>query len=188
MTIAPDTKDWTWVLERPCPECGFDAATVTGDGLPERIRTAAQAMHGALHDEAVRERPDERTWSPLEYAAHVRDVCIVMRRRLALIVDQDDPEFPDWDQDAAAVDGRYDEQRPARVAIELDVAAAELAAAFANVHDDVWQRRGRRSNGSEFTAWTLGVYALHDLEHHVWDVERHHASSGHPASPPSVEA
>ena len=23
--IVPDGKDWTWVLERPCPECGFDA-------------------------------------------------------------------------------------------------------------------------------------------------------------------
>ena len=25
MSITPDTKDWTWVLERPCPECGFEA-------------------------------------------------------------------------------------------------------------------------------------------------------------------
>lgn len=24
--VDPDTKDWTWVLGRPCPECGFDAA------------------------------------------------------------------------------------------------------------------------------------------------------------------
>jgi hypothetical protein len=24
--ITPDTKDWTWVLERACPECGFDPA------------------------------------------------------------------------------------------------------------------------------------------------------------------
>ena len=32
MSIEPDTKDWTWVLERPCPECGFDAAAVAGDG------------------------------------------------------------------------------------------------------------------------------------------------------------
>ena len=23
--IVPDTKDWTWVLDRPCEECGFDA-------------------------------------------------------------------------------------------------------------------------------------------------------------------
>jgi len=24
MPIMPDTKDWTWVLRRACPECGFD--------------------------------------------------------------------------------------------------------------------------------------------------------------------
>jgi hypothetical protein len=24
VTIIPDTKDWTWVLDRPCPECGLD--------------------------------------------------------------------------------------------------------------------------------------------------------------------
>jgi len=28
MSIEPDTKDWTWVLERPCPECGFDATAI----------------------------------------------------------------------------------------------------------------------------------------------------------------
>jgi hypothetical protein len=27
MTIIPDTKDWTWVLHRPCPECGFTVET-----------------------------------------------------------------------------------------------------------------------------------------------------------------
>ena len=28
MTITPDTKDWTRVLQRPCPEC--DLYDVTG--------------------------------------------------------------------------------------------------------------------------------------------------------------
>ena len=28
MPIVPDDKDWTWVLERPCPECGFDASAL----------------------------------------------------------------------------------------------------------------------------------------------------------------
>jgi hypothetical protein len=23
MAIVPDTKDWTWALQRSCPECGF---------------------------------------------------------------------------------------------------------------------------------------------------------------------
>lgn len=22
--ITAETKDWTWVLDRPCPDCGFD--------------------------------------------------------------------------------------------------------------------------------------------------------------------
>ena len=26
--IVPDDKDWTWVLERVCPECGFDARSI----------------------------------------------------------------------------------------------------------------------------------------------------------------
>ena len=26
--IVPDTKDWTWTLQRPCPDCGFDAGSV----------------------------------------------------------------------------------------------------------------------------------------------------------------
>lgn len=24
-SIVADDKDWTWVIERACPECGFDA-------------------------------------------------------------------------------------------------------------------------------------------------------------------
>ncbi len=44
MPIAPDTKNWTWVLERPCPECGFDATQPSGrDDVAPMIRANAQA-------------------------------------------------------------------------------------------------------------------------------------------------
>ena len=33
-----------------------------------------------------------------------------------------------------------------------------------------WQRRGLRSDGSEFTVETLGRYHLHDVVHHLYDV------------------
>jgi hypothetical protein len=26
--IEPDEKDWTWTLDRSCPDCGFEAAAV----------------------------------------------------------------------------------------------------------------------------------------------------------------
>ena len=33
-----------------------------------------------------------------------------------------------------------------------------------------WERRGSRSNGSQFTVATLAGYFLHDVEHHLHDV------------------
>ena len=59
----------------------------------------------ALAEPGVGIRPDGSTWSVLEYAAHVRDLCRVFETRLRLMLDQDNPDFPDWDQDAAAVEG-----------------------------------------------------------------------------------
>ena len=47
-TITPDTKDWTWVLERPCPECGFDASSVDLAGVPELILANAAAWRDVL--------------------------------------------------------------------------------------------------------------------------------------------
>ena len=32
MTIPRDDKDWTWVLDRPCPECGLDLSWVLRNG------------------------------------------------------------------------------------------------------------------------------------------------------------
>jgi hypothetical protein len=170
MPIEPDTKDWTWVLHERCPECGFDPRDVDRDDLGRRIRHAAAAMHQRLHGERVLERPDDATWSPLEYAAHVRDVCGVMQTRLEQLLAEDDPEFASWDQDRAAVEGDYASLEPEHVAAQLDLAATSLANAADAVPSAAWARPGRRSNGSVFTVETLLVYALHDLEHHAWDV------------------
>ena len=58
----------------------------------------------------VRTRPDR--WSTLEYAAHVRDVYRLYEQRLRLMLDNDDPMFPNWDQDETAVAERYDRTGP----------------------------------------------------------------------------
>jgi len=48
MPITPDTKDWTWVLERSCPECGFDRRNVTLRQVPAMIRQTAEAWCAVL--------------------------------------------------------------------------------------------------------------------------------------------
>lgn len=85
---------------------------------------------------------------------------------------EDDPLFPNWDQDATAEDDRYGEQDPTAVERDLSAEGARAAAAFSAVRDDQRDRTGRRSDGSVFTVATLAVYFAHDPVHHLWDVRR----------------
>ena len=169
-TVVPDTKDWTWVLDRPCPECGFDASAVTVDRIPAVIRDNATTWEAVLTLADAGTRPAPGSWSPLEYACHVRDVHRVFTVRVGLMLDKDEPTFPNWDQDETAVEERYAEQDPATVAAELLDAAEAVAERYESVPPGAWGRRGFRSNGSEFTVESIGIYHLHDLVHHAWDV------------------
>lgn len=170
MAITPDTKDWTWVIERRCPECSFDASELDIDEVGDFARTNAGIWAEALERPDVAQRPDESTWSALEYACHVRDVHRVFADRLVLMMTHDDPEFADWDQDAAAAAGRYGEQNPQHVSQDLMNAAFGTAEAFDAVPRELSGRTGLRSNGSRFTIETLGRYYVHDIVHHAWDV------------------
>ena len=167
---TPDTKDWTWVLERPCPECGFEPAAVDREEVAEMIRVDAERWNTVLRRPDAAERPNAHTWSPLEYGCHVRDVHRLFGERLQLMLSQDDPQFANWDQDATAIAADYSSQDPVTVAGELRVAARAVAAAYLSVHGVDWARPGRRSNGSVFTVESLARYHLHDDVHHLWDV------------------
>lgn len=169
VTIVPETKSWTWVLDRACPECGFDARALDRAELGRLLRENASAWPAVLARADVRERPRPETWSTLEYACHVRDAFAVFGERLHLMTVTDDPLFVNWDQDAAAVAGGYREQDPATVAREVLEEVGPLAEGFEAVTD--WTRPGRRSDGAAFTVDSLGRYLLHDPVHHLWDVQ-----------------
>ena len=48
--IVPDDKDWTWVLERPCPECGLDLPSVEAVDVSAMIRENVDAWRLVLTD------------------------------------------------------------------------------------------------------------------------------------------
>ena len=168
--IEPDGKDWTWVIARACPECGFVAAAHDPRDSGRVIREHATRWTELLArpDASTRTRPDR--WSVLEYGAHVRDVLVIYRGRLGRMIDEDDPLYENWDQDATAAESHYSEQDPRVVAADLEVAAGSLAADFDAVEPDGWDRPGRRSDGASFTVTSFSRYLVHDLVHHVWDV------------------
>jgi hypothetical protein len=170
MTIIPDTKDWTWVLQRPCPECGLDTRSFAREEVAGMIVTNAIAWQGVLTGPGdVRTRPAPDRWSALEYGCHVRDVLRLYEYRLQLMLTQDAPLYPNWDQDATAIAERYSEQHPIIVAAELSQAAQALANRFDSVTGDQWQRTGSRSDGAHFTIETFARYFIHDPVHHLYD-------------------
>lgn len=173
MPIVPDTKDWTWVLERPCAECGFDASTFPPEQVAQLIRDNARVWRellAATEPARLVRRPSDDRWSVLEYACHVRDVFRLFHGRLALMLDEDGPTFPNWDQDVSAVEDDYNGQDPTTVAADLTTAATALAARFDAVQGDAWQRTGLRSDGAHFTVDTFSRYLVHDPVHHIHDV------------------
>jgi hypothetical protein len=167
---VPDNKDWTWVLEEPCAECGFDTRNVTGADVPAVIRDAVARWGPVLSRPDAAARPRPEVWSPLEYGCHTRDVFTRFEERVQLMLSEDDPEFENWDQDATAIADRYWAQDPVLVSGALAAAGEQIAATFESVAGDQWQRSGRRSNGDAFTVDSIGRYFAHDVVHHLADV------------------
>ena len=59
MAIVPDTKNWTWVLDETCSDCGYDGPATEFREVPRLVRENAAA--GAL-------RLDEEDLAALDQA------------------------------------------------------------------------------------------------------------------------
>ncbi len=173
----PEDKNWTWVLERPCPDCGFDRAELARDKLGARLRSNAAAWRAVLsRGDIVSQRPPDDpergpVWSALEYGCHVRDVYEIFGQRIERMLSENNPTLVNWDQDAAAQDKRYQEQDPSRVGYGLAVAAGRVADILDRVSGKQWDRPGQRSDDTPFTVESISLYLYHDVSHHLGDVE-----------------
>lgn len=172
VTIQKDTKDWTWVLDRACPECSFDTSAVLPERVGAMVRENSWRWRPLLARSDAKRRPSEDVWSALEYACHVRDVFSVYDMRLERMLAEEDPLYPNWDQDETAIEQCYGEQDPLRVSDELEEAGARLAGRFDAVSGVQWERTGRRGDGAQFTIESFARYMIHDPVHHLYDVER----------------
>jgi hypothetical protein len=102
----------------------------------------------------------------------VRDVYELFGERLERLLREDDPTFGDRDLNQLAIDNRYHLEDPGRVGYQLAVEAGKVADMLDRVSGTGWQRAGSRSDGVTFTVESLARYLLHDVVHHLWDVEQ----------------
>ena len=148
-----DDKDWTWVLDRACPDCGADVGQLTITEVAALNRSNAEDWVDVLSNrDNVTIRPSPDVWSPLEYGAHVRDVFRLFLERLELMLTENDPMFANWNPNVTQEAERYDLQDPATVAAELSEAANAIADRFEGLSPEQLERTGRRSDGASFSA------------------------------------
>ncbi|WP_144790560.1 DinB family protein [Kocuria palustris] len=164
----PDEVDWAFVTDEPCEACGFAPGR---HELPpaEALRASAASWQGVISRDDVRERPSPEVWSPLEYAAHTRDVVDLFRERIRLLLDQDDPQFGSWDGEQVAVESDYAAQDPAAVAAEYAQSADLGADLLDGLDERQLARTGSRADGRAFTVAALIDYLLHEVRHHLQD-------------------
>jgi hypothetical protein len=164
----------------PCEECGFDfEADSAAEGiaalrsLPRRYRAPlTRFLPGEDGDTIVRGRPDETTWSALEYAAHMRDVIMLWGWGLNVVLKEDHPVIPvpsqsDLDERTSA----YATLDPATVADELAANAERMAAKADAVGEDGWERAGD-FGGDNITALDILRKVNHEGHHHLLDIGR----------------
>lgn len=163
-----DNTDWTRVIDLGCPECGFVplAPSLAGGW----VAASVPLWQSRLAQSDANTRPEPVVWSPVEYAAHIRDLSAVFRDRIALVLEQDDPLLESWDQNQAALSGGYFELDPQDLSGQCATSLLELAGLLDGIAVDQWDRSARRGDGWIMTLEGLVNYYLHDLIHHLADV------------------
>lgn len=169
-----EPRDWTFVIENRCAECGFDPSGLATDGVAEQVRQHLPRYVSALEHRDAPLRPDESTWSAVEYGQHIADVAEVMAQRLRLILDAEGApaEFDSWDPDQAAADNEYHLASAEITTLLVRERFAAAATAWDEPAGDQWTWPGMRGDGFRFTAATLGRYFVHELQHHLADASK----------------
>ncbi len=169
-------------VDGQCAECGFDYDGTDSGAAPEALRGLGRRYRAPLTrllagedpDTVLRARPEEGTWSALEYTCHVRDVLAVQRERLLLALATERPIFEPMGRDERAVDDAYNDQDPVAVADELAANAEALAAVVEGL--DAGQLARTAVYGypepTERTLEWVVRHTLHEGSHHLLDIGR----------------
>jgi hypothetical protein len=157
-----------------CAQCGFDGAAYSDAELLAALRALGPQWRALLTTAGarLRVRPAPDVWSPIEYAAHSRDITALHAFGVEQALTVDEPAYP------AFADGLVDEvatgyaDEDATVVVDMLEAEADRLAALADdAGVDAWSR-GLTIGDDRSDVRQLLEHALHDSTHHLDDVER----------------
>jgi hypothetical protein len=167
-------EGWEWVLiqSTACTQCGDDPAALDRTALGPAAVASVDAWDrflSAADDGYLRTYPDQSVWSPIEYAAHVRDMLREFGSRIEVALTQDNPSVAGFDHEPAATAGRYNELPVEIVAGDLRAQAVRLGRILETVDEAGWARTAMRDGVDRFTVHGMACFAVHESHHHLLD-------------------
>lgn len=157
-----------------CDECGMAYRDFRPADLAPAVRSFAPRWRDLVtdvDDAMVRRRPDPDTWSAIEYGWHLGSGLAWMADAIEATVAGSDDEL-DWfghEQDVREADPASRDLD--EVTTRLDGASARLAVVLSQVSSDGWDRSAAFPWGERDVVDTARN-AVHEGEHHLWDVQR----------------
>lgn len=142
--------------------------------LIERLGKAAQEFRSACEafDDPFASVDDG--WSVHQIAAHTRDVeRLVYGTRIRRTLEEQNPEFPDFDADAWMAD-HYERLEPLAVVLnEFSADVADLCKILQAAPQEVWSRESHhKSMGSGLTLQRWVERSLTHIEEHLQTLKR----------------
>jgi hypothetical protein len=123
-------------------------------------------------DRYLRACPDVAVFSPMQYAAHVRDILRVYTDRILLGREQDSPTVPIFNPPHEEYE-RYNRLGAGELAADIEAQARRLREAAEAMDPDAWTRIVINDRGVygvySFTLAGLACNAVHEAHHHLLD-------------------
>ena len=170
-------EGWQWARAQSeqCPQCGQNAAAMDRALLGPALLRSAEEWRRFLvdaEDGYLRKIPAPGIFSPIQYGAHVRDIQGVYADRILLMLQEENPVFPQFNPDEASWNA-FNEIEAVVLADQIRRQAQRLAEILAGLAPDDWSRTMIRDGGSDgvysFTVAGLASYAVHESRHHLLD-------------------
>lgn len=105
-------------------------------------------------------------WNTVEILCHLRDFDTIFRERAALMLQQDNPALPAYDQKALVIERAYAKQNLDTVLAELVASRQKSLEFFEALTEAQWNRPGVHAERGQITLNDIVVqFGMDDLDH-----------------------
>jgi hypothetical protein len=181
-------EGWQWARAQTdrCPQCGHHPAAMEqaalGTQLVESVDAWREFLTGA-EESHLRTIPAPGIFSPVQYGAHVRDILRVYGDRIVIMLEENDPVFPQFNPEERVWDS-YSRLGRVELANDLEAQARRLATILDGLEPAQWSLTMTRDGGTDgvytFTVAGLASYAVHEAHHHLLDANGTLPATGTP--------